>query len=234
MPAFKLALDMKSDMIELDVTLSRDNIPFVFHDKTLNRTTDGKGPVQRYLQRELRELDAGLWFGNEFKETRIPTLENVLSWASKSIALNIEIKQEAVNQNHENGIVELVSELVLDQKMANQVVISSFSNEALISSRQISPGIPTAHLVNPWSRGSVRDYRLMMKLGAVGLNIKPRQMKPKLMERAVRDNCPVWVYTVDDEEEMKAVIGKGATGIFTNKPDVLLKVAVNALYRNMK
>jgi len=105
MASFKLASEMNADMIELDVTLTRDNIPVVFHDRKLSRTTDGKGNISRYLLRELRELDAGLWFSELYKGTRIPTLEEVLEWASGTIALNIEIKKEAVSGNHKIGVV---------------------------------------------------------------------------------------------------------------------------------
>lgn len=224
-PAFQLALDMNADMIELDVTLSRDNVPIVFHDQKLNRTTDGKGVIRHYLSRELRELDAGVWFGNKFKDTRIPTLEEVLRWASGSIAVNVEIKKESVDQQSKHGVVEFVSELIYGCEMAGHVIISSFSSEALIKSRKIAPDIPTAHLLNPYSWGSVKDLRLMKNLGAAGLNMKHRQMKSNLMSGAIKDSIPVWVYTVDEEEEMKTVIEKGATGIFTNKPDVLFKIA---------
>ena len=229
MASFQLALEMNADMIELDVTLSRDNIPVVFHDRTLSRTTGGKGNIRKYLLRELHELDAGSWFSESHKNLRIPTLEEVLIWSSGKIALNIEIKKEAVDGNHTFGIVELISKMVSDFKMTDQVVISSFSKEALARSRNVAPGISTAHLVNPYSWGTTRALHLMKRLGATGLNIKPRQMKPKLMDMAILENIPVWVYTVDDEDEMKTVIKKGATGIFTNKPDRLAEVAAITL-----
>ena len=234
MPAFEMALKMDADMIELDVTLSRDNIPIVFHDRKLNRTTDGKGEIRQYLSRELLDLDAGHWFSEKYKNVRIPSLEEVLRWASGSIALNIEIKKEAVSRNQTSGIVELIKNLVFEFNMTDQVVISSFSNEALARSRNVSPNIPTAHLLNPYSWGTTRALHIMKRLGAVGLNMNPRQMKPKLMDQAIRENIPVWVYTVDDEDEMKTVIQKGATGIFTNKPDLLAKVAKTTLGRNSK
>lgn len=229
MASFKLALEMNADMIELDVTLSRDNIPVVYHDRTLRRTTDGKGNIRNYLLRELRELDAGSWFSESHKDLRIPTLEEVLIWASGTIALNIEIKKEAVDGNHTISIVELISKMVSDFKMTDHAVISSFSKEALSRCRNVAPNISTAHLVNPYSWGTARAIHLMKRLGAAGLNMKPGQMKPKLMDLAIRENIPVWVYTVDDEDEMKTVIRKGATGIFTNKPDRLADVAARVL-----
>lgn len=231
MPAFQLALEMGADMIEFDVTLSRDQIPVVIHDQTLERTTSGKGGINLYLSRELSELDAGLWFSNKFKNTRIPTLEKILSWASGKIALNIEIKKEAFIKANETGIVEFINELVLEYNMAEHVIISSFNAEALIRCRQIMPKIPTAYLISPYSWGGIRNLRLMKKLSASGLNLKHKQMRPALMKQSKSERLPIWVYTVDDEKEMKKVIDKGATGIFTNRPDILKEVASTTLTR---
>ncbi len=231
MPAFQMALEMGADMIEFDVTLTRDQIPVVIHDQTLDRTTSGKGGIQQYLSRELSELDAGIWFSKSFENTRIPTLEQILNWAFGKIALNIEIKKEAFIKDKESGIVEFISELVLEYDMAEHVIISSFSAEALIRCRKVMPKIPTAYLISPYSWGSRRNLRLMKKLSASGLNLKHKQMRPSLMKQAKSERLPIWVYTVDDEEEMKKVIEKGATGIFTNRPDILNEVASSTLTR---
>lgn len=224
-PAFQKAVEMNADMIELDVTLTRENIPVVFHDRKLHRTTNGKGEIGNYFERELKELDAGLWFDPEYSEIRIPSLEDVLKWASGTIALNIEIKKEAVMPERKNGITELIYELVTEYEMSEQVVISSFSEEALKRFRVLSPAVATAYLINPYALGTPKVYDLMKKMNACGLNMTPRQMRNRLM-RVVKKNCvPVWVYTVDDELEMNRTIKKGATGIFTNRPDVLGQVS---------
>lgn len=216
---------MKADMIELDVTLSRDKIPVVIHDSKLKRTTNGKGLVQNFFERELRDLDAGVWFNPEFRGTVLPRLKDVLKWASNKILLNIEIKKEAVKKDAEGGVVQLIHELIKESKMEGQVVISSFNRIAVKRSWEISPDIPTAYLMSPYALGTVKEFRLMKKLSATGLNMKHHQMRKRLMSLADKNKTPVWVYTVDDEKEMSEVIKKGATGIFTNRPDVLGRVA---------
>ena len=65
--AFEAAIAVGADMVELDVCLTRDRVPVVIHDKTLYRTTDGKGLVSEHSLSELKELDAGSWFSSEFK-----------------------------------------------------------------------------------------------------------------------------------------------------------------------
>ena len=216
---------MKADMIELDVTLSRDEVPVVIHDSKLNRTTNGEGVVQSFYDRELRELDAGSWFGPGFKRAVIPRLEDVLKWASGTISLNIEIKKEAVKKNQKEGIVQLIYELILEFNMEDQVIISSFSKSALHRVWKVCPEVLTAYLMHPYALGTVKAFRVMKRLNAKGLNMKPHQMRNGLMDLTKKNRVPVWVYTVDDGDEMERVIKKGATGIFTNKPDVLARVA---------
>jgi glycerophosphoryl diester phosphodiesterase len=233
-PAFQKALEMKADLIELDVTLTRDKVPVVFHDEKLHRTTNGKGDVQNYFERELNELDAGNWFSSEYKGTQIPRLEDVLKWASGTISLNIEIKKEAVTTAQKNGIVDCINELVIEHNMSEQVIISSFSGEALRRFRDISPEIPTAYLISSYSFGTTKAYQLMKTMNASGLNMKPRQMRKKLMQLVKKNKVPVWVYTVDEADEMADVIKKGATGIFTNRPDLLRQVASRVLKNHQK
>ena len=76
--AFEAAIRANTDMIELDVSLTRDRIPVVIHDNTLDRTTNGSGPVSEHTLAELKELDAGSWFSTKFSGEAIPTLEELL------------------------------------------------------------------------------------------------------------------------------------------------------------
>lgn len=232
MPAFQKAVEMKADLIELDVTLTRDNIPVVFHDKNLERTTNGMGQIQNFYLREIRELDAGSWFSSDYKNVSIPTLENLLLWAKGRIALNIEIKKEAVRPNRHGGIEDMLIELLDDFEISNQVIVSSFNTMALQRLQQKAPGIKTAALLSQYSMGTPKALRVMKKTGARGLNMLPRQMGKQLMKIAARDHIPVWVYTIDDESKMRYVIRRGATGIFTNKPDVLRRVVAQEFITN--
>ncbi|HEV8456737.1 MAG TPA: glycerophosphodiester phosphodiesterase family protein, partial [Methylomirabilota bacterium] len=76
--AFELALDQGADGIEMDVHLSKDEHPIVIHDFTLERTSDGAGPVRERTVRELKRLDGGGWRGRPFRGQRIQTLQEVL------------------------------------------------------------------------------------------------------------------------------------------------------------
>ncbi len=73
--AFKKAIEMNTDGIELDVHLSKDGHIIVMHDERVDRTTNGKGEIKDLLFHELKELDAGSWFSEKYKDEKIPTLE---------------------------------------------------------------------------------------------------------------------------------------------------------------
>src|SRR5690554_5973778 len=90
--SFSLALQQKCDAIELDIQLSADNDIVVCHDRTIDRTTDRRGPVRQLTTAELKQADAGKWFDVKYAGERIPLLEEVLDLVPPSVELNIEIK----------------------------------------------------------------------------------------------------------------------------------------------
>ncbi len=225
-PAFNKAIEMKADMIELDVLPTRDNIPVVLHDKKLNRTTTGNGPVARMLYRELQELDAGSWFDPAYKNTKIPSLETVLKLVKNKIALNIEIKGNP-NRRGSQSFEKLILEMIDQYDMQDHIVISSFNCKAIRQVKNLAPGISTALLNWKYSYGTRRVYNFMQRCKADGLNLLARQMKRPLMDLLKNNHTPVWVYTLNSEAGMKSVIRKGATGIFTDRPDLLRKVVLD-------
>lgn len=226
MPAFNKAIEMKADMIELDVLPTRDNTPVVLHDKKLNRTTNGNGPVASMLYRELQELDAGSWFDPSYKNTKIPSLETVLEWAKNKIALNIEIKGNSIRSGSKS-LEKLILEMINQYDMQDHIVISSFNCKAIRKVKYLSPGTSTALLNWKYSYGTWRVYNFMHRCKADGLNILARQMKPPLMDLLKNNHIPVWIYTLNSEAGMKSVIRKGATGIFTDRPDLLRRVVLD-------
>ena len=93
MAAFKKGKALGADLLELDVQLTRDGHLVIFHDDTLDRTTNGKGLLRERTLAELKELDAGSWFSPEFAGERIPTFEEVVEWATDvGMRLNVELK----------------------------------------------------------------------------------------------------------------------------------------------
>src|SRR3989304_1235432 len=88
--AFRLAMEMGAQMIELDLHQSRDGVPVVIHDTSLWRTAGIRRNVGSLTLREIKRLDVGSWFNPQFKDQRIPTLEEVLELVLDQIPLNVE------------------------------------------------------------------------------------------------------------------------------------------------
>ena len=219
--AFKAALEMDADMIELDITLSKDNIPVVIHDEKLNRTTNGIGLVSDHDLEELKKLDAGYWFHEKFSGEKIPTLEEVLIFAKDNIALNIEIKPEAVGEDHKGGIEEISLELVKKYEMEQHVLFSSFNYRAITHLKKLDQNIAAAILYERNQAAERSPSEQVSAHNADAFNCNFRKISQKWMDDLNEHNIPVFIYTVNREREMQKMIEMGVSGIFTDKPDVL-------------
>lgn len=142
--AIRRAIDVGADMVEVDVTMTRDGHVILLHDETLKRTTNGKGKPFKKSLAKIRRLDAGAWFAPEFAGERIPTLAETLKIVKDRVLINIEIKSEAVK----HGVVPKVAALIVEHGMLDQVVVSSFSPEALRRMKTTAPDVVTASLFN--------------------------------------------------------------------------------------
>ncbi len=222
--AFQLAHRLKADMIELDVQLSSDGIPVVFHDARLDNKTNGKGAVSDYCLRELRMLDAGSWFSASFIDERILSLAEVLDWAQNKIALNIEIKPEAVTHNAQNGIEEKTTRLVKEFGMEKKVIISSFDYRAIRRIKTFSPLMKTGLLYH--KKGSKeKDYaKLTDQYGADFFHCSRSEIAANSVNSLLNAGIPFLIYTVNSANIMRKLIRIGASGIFTDKPGLLRRV----------
>lgn len=227
MSAFKAAHEMGAEMIELDLTLSKDGIPVVIHDETLDRTTSGNGLVSDYTYRELKELDAGSWFSENHANESIPTLEEVLQFAKGKISVNIEIKPEAVTDEVRGGIEEKAWELVKKYEMEDYVLFSSFDYRAIAHLKEINVDIAAALLYEKQQSGKMSPSELVEEYSADAFNCSYRQFSKRWAKEAREAGFPVFVYTVNGERRMRKMINRGVTGIFSDKPDVLKKVVEN-------
>jgi glycerophosphoryl diester phosphodiesterase len=218
--AIRAAIEVGADMVEIDVTMTADGFAIGLHDEKLDRTTTGKGLPTEWTLAELRKLDAGSWFSPDFSDERIPTLTEELEAVKERILINVEIKPEAV----EHGVVERVAKLIADQEMHDQVVVSSFSPEALLRIRGVDPAVVTVSLFNKELHTGRDPLEIVTEVGSRGLNISHKRVTPELIERCHRHGIPVGVYTVNDQPDMRRMIDMGVHSIFTDHPDRLLEV----------
>jgi glycerophosphoryl diester phosphodiesterase len=218
--AVQAAVDVRADMVEIDVTLSADGHIVVIHDQTLDRTTDGSGEVSQFTLAELKQLDAGTWFNPSFAGERISTLEEVFAEVKGRILLNVEIKSEAVAR----GVVGKVASAIREHGMIDQVVVSSFSPAALEEMHSIAPEIRTAVLYNTKVHQGRDAVEIVTDLGASVFNIKRQRLTRKMLRRCREHDIPVGIYTVNEPRRMRRLVKRDVDAIFTSHPDRLLQI----------
>ncbi|MEZ0345223.1 MAG: glycerophosphodiester phosphodiesterase family protein [Infirmifilum sp.] len=201
--AVRRALEMKVDAVEVDVRLSKDGVPVVMHDETVDRTTNGRGRVRDMTVEELRKLDAG-------RGERIPLLEEVLDEVRGRSVLFLELK--------ESDAAKPALELVERRGMLEEVLFISFDERALSAVRAEQPA---AHLGLIYARptdGIVAAKRL----GCEFVLPHYRLATEKAVAFAHRMKLLVVAWTVDEVEVAEELKRRGIDGIATNYPDRLL------------
>jgi len=234
--AFEEAIACGADRIELDVQLTRDGVPVVLHDDLLDRTTNGKGLLRDLDRDALRGLDAGSWFGPGFLGEGIPTLDEVLDLCRGRIAVNVEIKAEDARAAPARpgrgpegtpGVEARVVDAITRRDVLGSVVVSSFDGRALERVRGLDSRIEIERL-HDGADGHPGPAVLerAKALGAAGLNVSLEELRarPDLPHEAHALGLRVKVYTIDEPADMERAMALGVDGIFTNRPDRLLRI----------
>jgi len=196
----------------------------VFHDEEIKRCTNGRGRIADYALANLKKLDAGSWFDEKFRGAEIPMLADVLSLCKDRIAVNIEIKTEAVKEEIMGGIEEKCLQIVNKIGMREHVVYSSFSPLVLRHLRQLDSKTPIAVLFEKKYYDAKLPSEIVISLKGNTFNCSRRELNRTWLADLKQHGIPVNVYTVNDEKSMKRFYAQGVDGIFTNRPDILRKV----------
>lgn len=202
--SFKKALEMNADAIEFDVRFSKDSIPVIIHDETVDRTTNGKGRVSDMLFNELRRLNAGMG-------ERIPTLQEALDLIDRKALIIIELKEK----HHE----DIILKEVLVRDLLDNVVFISFHYDVLNRLRNLNDNVKTGYLY----------YKPPAPIDEASKNhafaIFPRynMVSPKIIGWAHNKRLKVYAWTVDDPDRAIELVKEGIDGIATNKPDIIKK-----------
>jgi glycerophosphoryl diester phosphodiesterase len=147
-------------MVEFDVKLAADNVSFLLHDATLERTTSGRGRADALLWRELSRLDAGGWHSAKFAGEPLPTLASIARWArAHGVHCNIEIKPTP-GRERETGAAVALDAATLWRDADTLPLLSSFSEASLEAARDAVPGLPRALLADALTDWQHRLARL--------------------------------------------------------------------------
>lgn len=227
MTAFQGAVELGYRYLETDLQISRDGVLVTFHDDTLDRTTDGKGPVSDHTLEELRQLDAAHRFQLDGshpyrgKSVRIPTLEELVT-AYPDRIVSLDLKSDGM----EEALVDTIRRLDL----WDRVIVGSFKGARLRRFRRLvdrpvamSAGpsetlrfVTAARLDLPY-RPRCDSFQVPVKQGITIVT-------PKTVAAAKSAGIPLIVWTINDRDAMEDLLGMGVDGIITDRPDLLLEV----------
>lgn len=213
--AFKLALEQSADGFELDATLTGDGHVVVLHDDDVDRTTNGSGAVAEMTLDELRQLDAGSWFSEDFKGERIPTLAEVFAAVGSDTIINVELKNYA---SLWDDLPNKVVELVRTHDLADRVLFSSFNPIALIKTHRLMPEVPVGLLAMPGGSGAWARSFPGRLVPHQALHPEFSDVTPAMIEKAHRSGKRVHAYTVNRAEDMRRLLEWGIDGIITDDP----------------
>ncbi|WLD91947.1 glycerophosphodiester phosphodiesterase [Alkalihalobacillus sp. AL-G] len=219
MASFQKAIELNADGIELDVQLSKDNIPVVIHDENVKRTTDGKGLVCEYSFEQLQCFDAGNWFSSHFQEERIPSLEEVLIWIkSTPLKLNLELKNTILPHY---GMERLVYDLVTKYDLNDRIIYSSFNHYSLRELQRIDR---TNEIAPLYSSGLYEPWNYVRKLNTKSAHPHWRTLNASILKSFTKHGIKVRTYTVNDPKKMRWLFDQQVEAIITDVPDIAKNV----------
>jgi glycerophosphoryl diester phosphodiesterase len=236
LPAFDRGLSLGADGLEMDVRLSRDGVVVVHHDATLERTTNGRGALSDHTAAELDQLDAAYQFTLDGtfpmrgRGLRIPRLAHVLARypASRHV---VELKMDSPE------LARATIDAIREAGAVDRISIGSFHASAIATARAYEPRIQTGasteeirrQLMPGWFRRRKRPQAfqtLQVPESWTGVRI----VSPGFVARAHEAGIAVWVWTVNQEDDIRRLLDWGVDGIMTDRPDVAVP-AVRAWYQ---
>ncbi|TVR51820.1 MAG: glycerophosphodiester phosphodiesterase [Spirochaetaceae bacterium] len=231
--AFDGAVELGSDVLEMDIFRTADGVPVVIHDPTVDRTTDGTGLVSSFTLERLKRLDAGYRFipagavTNPYRGegVTIPTLREVFE-AFPDEHMIVEIKE------NDTEAADAVVELVREFNRTEHTLLGSFHHDVLVRVRSVAPEIAT--------HGSEKELTTLLVMAWLLLDrayspayeavLVPQRSGPipvttrRFISAARRRNLFVAPWTINDPDDMKMLIGRGADGLITDRPDLALEI----------
>ncbi|HEX3535255.1 MAG TPA: glycerophosphoryl diester phosphodiesterase [Stellaceae bacterium] len=217
---FRRAKALGCDWVEFDVRLTADGALVICHDDRLDRTTDGKGRLADKSLQQIRQYDAGAWFGPQFRGERVPTLDEALTLCAElALGANIEIKAERGLARATAAAVSVsLARLGL---AAPSVLVSSFAVEVLAAMRDLAPKVPRGLLLRLLSRSWAATAE---RLDCTTVNFDHRRLSMPLISAIRAAGYPLLAYTVNDPGRARQLFDWGVTSVFSDVPDIILSM----------
>lgn len=219
--AFREALACGADIIELDVTCTRDGAVVVSHDLTVDACTDGHGEIAGMTLAQIKALDAGIRFGAQFARERIPTLAEALDWAREAgTRLCIEVKGESEGSYLQTARATL--DLLQRRDQLQPVTLTSFSPACIQAARAWQPRL--AWGLDPDERCHHSGWDLVQQVlacGATFLLHRHDTLTDEGLQELHAHGLAVWAWTADRPADLERLVEMGVDAIMTNRPDRL-------------
>lgn len=231
-PSFERAVADLADGFETDVHLTKDGVLVICHNYDIDETSDGSGLIENLTLEELRAFDFGAWYGEEFRGTRIPTLDEFLAVAKKADikVMNIELKRPPSRLKE---MVDKTLAAVEEYGLTDRLLISSFSVQVLRYVKQCAPTVRTGFLYpsnNPQACYPVIWPAAMVRFTKCDC-IHPlhKLVSAPLVSWARKKGLQINVWTVNEDEDIKRLLLLGVDGLITDNPAHVRSVAESSL-----
>ena len=224
-PAFENSIKIGVDGFETDIHLTKDGVPVVCHNYTIDETSTGQGEIRNMTLEELRQYDFGSYFHEKYAGTKLPTLEEFLALCETADIeiMNIEIKPP-LDGNME--IVKKTLDAVKAHGLSDRLLISSFDANVLVECKKVDPNCKTGLLYCPKQKEFYT--KLLFGYVKVAKEIKADYFHPhfssvnkRFVRRLHAIGVKVNVWTVNDEKVAKYLLKCGVDGLITDLPDVM-------------
>jgi glycerophosphoryl diester phosphodiesterase len=215
--AIKKAIEHGAKAIELDVQLSKDSHLVVIHDHKFQRFNPAvNGLIKDYTIKEIKEIDVGSSFSEQFKGESLATLDEILEICPPDTILNIEIKNIPVLYD---GIEDILLDCLKNHDRLNNLIISSFDHVALQRFQRLAPDVPIGlllyyRILKPW------EYAKNCGLNLASIHPLQTWTDQELIEESKKLGLKVYPYTVNDTKRYHELIQLGVDGVFSNNPEI--------------
>ncbi len=217
--SIKTAAEMGVEWVEIDVKLTKDSVPVIFHDDTLERTTNGSGAMADTPFAELQQLEAGSWYGESFSGIKIPTLEEAIDVImAHDLGLNLEIKPCAGRERETaEAALDVLSRYWDD---GDKLLLSSFQHVSLEACMDMAPEWKRALLIDdvPKNWAELADY---LDVAAININGGDPTLTREGVEQFIETGRLVCAYTINDAMRARTLFTWGVDAVFSDVPDVI-------------
>jgi glycerophosphoryl diester phosphodiesterase len=231
MAAFSAAVNKGVAWIECDIRRTKDGEFVVLHDASLQRTTNGSGYLRNIRWTEVKEFDAGSWFARKYNAERIPTLDLLLSKIPPEINLNLEIKPPPLRGSRKEEFLASFVEVISPTLSTRNILVSSFSLNALKTLRRISPLLPLGVLTH----GNILlkpTIRLLHELKAEWFVHNIRTLRPSIVHAIQNEGFRVAAFTVNSMKQAEHAEKCGVDFVITNELEVMQSYFGQAIEAN--